>query len=319
MENKFNVKLVYPSEDPDILISLHYTDDIIRAGSISNFHEYENLDLIIPVKNCISRYLYFALPFNWKVWIMVCVGIIYNSLMLNFSLKFIVDDYDFPKHMLECLQLTLWQSMNIRKKHWALSSIYIILMMEGFVLVNLYSMYLGSFLVVDVKEQNFEIAIVANAEVVNREFTNIDMITFKHMSSFEYVVNMVEMNMDYGYAVNKMLWATNSVLRENFKIIRKEVRKPLPLMAVLKKDFRFKEAVNHFLLMEYSHGIYKKWISEFIKLYPPASKDLTSSNYLVLNDFKIVRNMFYFGMGLAFIIFIGELFYVHVIRRLILL
>lgn len=312
-ENKYNIKLVYPYEDPDVFIYLRYKKEILEAGQISSFFEYENLDIVIPIKNSIDRYLYLVQPFNWKVWVAVIVGLIYNSVVLNISVKYFVKDHDFPTSLLECLQMTLWQSVNIKKHHWILSSIYVVLLIEGFLLVNLYSMYLGSFLVVDIKAQDFEIAIITKADVIQTEFNDVSMFKFKHMSIFEYAANLLVLNMDYGYVVNKRAWETNSALRENFKIVKKEIRKPMPRMAVFKKDFRLKDLVNHFFLMEYSHGIVNKWIKEFIELKP--SEALKPSAFLVLNDFKIVVNLFYYGMGFATVIFIGELVFVNTFKK----
>lgn len=303
LEKKFNIKIVTAQQkDPDILLGLHYKDEQIQAGKISNFYEFENLDVMIPVKSTMNRYLYLVQPFNWKVWIVISLGVIYHSTLL----KILVKGLDFPSSFLECLQLTLWQSAKIPRTHWLVSSVYIILMIEGFILVNLYSMYLGSFLVVDIKEQDFEIAIVANAEVVRNEFNKVENIRFKHMGAFDYGFNLLQMNMEFGYAVNKMLWETNSIVRENFRKIKWEIRKPLPIMAVMRKDFRLEHIINHFLLMEYSHGVYKKWLRDFITLRQVEDAETKSSVYLVFSDFRVVTNLFYIGMGLATIIFIME-------------
>lgn len=314
VETKYNFKLLYPFDDPDIYLSLHYTENVVRAGEFSSFFEYENIDIIIPIKNSVARYLYFVKPFNWKVWLTVCVGLIYNSLVLNFSMKYFDRAQEFSTSFLECLQMILWQGMNVKKHHWTLITIYLVMMIEGFVLVNLYLIYLGSFLVVDVKAQDFEICTVAKPEVLAREFNDVGMIKFKLMEPFEYGMKLLMLNMDYGYMVNKLVWS-NSVLRRYFKIIRKEIRRPLPIRAVYKKNFMLRDTVNHFLLMEYSHGIYQKWLNGFIEIKPPETLDWKSGDFLVLNDFKIVLSLFFFGMGLASVIFAVELIHVKVIKK----
>lgn len=79
------------------------------------------------------------------------------------------------------------------------------LTVQGFVLVNLYSMYLGSFLVFDVKADHFEIVTLATPDVLKNEFKNANFLKFQQMNRFLYASNMLSMNTDYSYSVHNII------------------------------------------------------------------------------------------------------------------
>lgn len=308
--DKFNITLTLDEDfDADILISVHYTEDEMKSKILSKFCEFENSNIIIPLKTIKNKYLFFKYPFNWTVWLVICMGMAYKSIVLYISEKSFDKNCHLTSSMLSCLEILLWIGLKIRRSNWLLQTIYIILTIEGFILVNLYSMYLGSFLVVDLKRTRFEIGMVGTAEEINKEYVNVGKYNLKFMSIYEYGINLMTLNTQYGYSVPKTVWNSNAELQDHFRVVEYDIRRPFPLVPVINKNSMFENAINKFVILAYSHGMFQKWFREFIVLKPQKLTANTVTDMLVLKDFKYVIYIFDLGILFAILLFLAEVLY----------
>ncbi|XP_023168149.2 uncharacterized protein LOC111597582 [Drosophila hydei] len=101
--------------------------------------------IAVPYAQPIARYLYFARPFTWSLWIGVIVTIVYGMLMLYASNG--NRGSEIGKHFLSswCNLLFIAQPM-ISFANWQQVVIHFILLLSGFILTNFYLALLSSML-----------------------------------------------------------------------------------------------------------------------------------------------------------------------------
>lgn len=313
----YNVTLVISdSMSQDVTYSMEYTEEQLDQGKLQYF-QFQNLIVIVPANIHVNRHLYFLYPFNWKIWVVLAVGIIYKSVIVSVAVGLISGHFDFSKACLQCLKLLLWQDSMIVRKHNIINLIYILLTVEGFVLVNLYSMYLGSFLITNVKQTSYEIAFTSLSEKALREmFEDGNQIRLKEMSVFEYAFNLLSMNPKYGYIVDFLSWTNNDVLQANFRKLKTETRKPIPLAGLMKKNYFLEHALNDFFLTEYSYGLFQKKMQNCARMeLGTRALEGPDNQHFILKDFVLVIDLALFGLGLASIICLCEVIYGKIINR----
>lgn len=152
MKNRFNLTQNYlPNDD-----SVEHNESFPRKST--SYFEYEDFKAIVP-RTLIDKSMYFLLPFNPNVWLTICFYIVFGSVILTIVDRVLTKDHDFIGNFMESLRLTLSQVTALKLKSPIASFIYMIMIVNGFVLATLYCLYLGTFLITDIRSNDFEIAI----------------------------------------------------------------------------------------------------------------------------------------------------------------
>lgn len=309
MKDRFNLIEILDLDSPDLIyvISVHYTCNESDPRKSTDYFEYDQFNIIVPKHTLIDKFLYFVLPFNPNVWLIISFYIVFGSVILTIVGRMFTENNDFIGNVLQCLRMTLAQTMSWKTFHPISSLIYMIMIVSGFVLVNLYSLYLGIFLITDVRSNDFKVAVSIGDDFFASDVKMRGM-QFVKQDSFTYAMNLITLNTEYGYIVNTYLWK-NQALKENFSIMGNDMGwLSLPILGMLKKNSIFEKLANDFVINAYSSGLFRKWIEQSLHIENTKTSEIERDDFLNLYDLQLSLYFYMFGMLLSCVSFLVEIF-----------
>lgn len=241
----------------------------------------------------------------------IAIYIVFGSVVLNIIGRVVTNNNDFAQDLLYCLSITLSLSTSLRSNHPISNLIYLMMIVVGFLLVNLYCLYLGSFLVAEVRSNEFEIAITPEITSFISDIHKEGTIRYNMMNASDYGSHLYNLSTDFGYVINTNLWK-NRRFKELFRLLEHESNwYPIPILSMLKKNFIFKKIVNDFNIIAYSSGLWRKWIEE---AFTPDGRDINlevqNDDLLRLSDLILPFIVYSFGMAVG-----CGAFFVEIVRQ----
>lgn len=265
--------------------------------------------VILPKNLSIEKYLYFVKPFTPFVWFLICLGIFYNSIILTS-----VNHKTFSTNWLNNFGCVIAQSFTILKSDSRFYILNGLMIMFGLIVANLYSLYLGAFMVTTIKESEFQ---VISPEPVRdlyglKSFENIFSIV-EFVDVMEFCSKLLALDSRFGFHITEGVWDSNLVLQDNFMIDEKLSRES-PVYCFVKKHSAFRRELEEFLFRANSFGLMMKWLKEgfFIPstLYREIGRNKnvnTKHTMSSVDDFKLLFYELFFGTGVALIVFFVEI------------
>lgn len=312
-ERQFNISFsVSPS--PDIFMTtvanFRFDDDEPRE-SLNDFH-FESYQVIVPKNTFSNKSLYFVLPFNLDVWITIITYIILGAVMLNVMERLVTMNSDFTRNLLDCFSMTLCIAICFRSKHSVSNFIYLAMIVMGIVLVNLYSLYLGSFLIADISSRDFKVALVLQTPMFQSGVHNGINIQYVPMDSSLYSSHLYGFDTNYGYVISSYLWRDER-FKDDFRLLDNDKDwYSFPLACMIKKNSIFKEIFNDFGTKGHSSALFAKWFEDAIKPKSEGKESkMEKDDMLGLPDLMLPFCFYLFGMVSSCLIFLVEVLWVN--------
>ncbi|XP_016933049.3 uncharacterized protein Ir67c [Drosophila suzukii] len=238
--------------------------------------------IMVPWAEPLPKCLYFIRPFGNAVWITFIVSFIYASLVTWWIRHRDRENSSLSRNFLDVLQL-LFQLPLTKKWHFNLGLnqvlTFIVLFVVGFIVINLYTAQLSSFLTTGLFKrqlnsfddlfrekrtllvESFDGGVLHNmikAHIIQKEFENITLITsieevFKHRKSLNttYVYEAYEDRIAFELYQQKYLRVPI------FKTL-KEVYDQRPVFVALRHGLPYVELFNNYLKRIWESGIWSK-------------------------------------------------------------
>lgn len=163
--------------------------------SIAPFYRINN---IIPIVN-IDKFRYFFLQFTNSVWTLILISPIYFAIILKIS------EYKikFSNHFFRTLMILLEQSIKIKESKIILRIIYFLIFLFSSIISTIYLSYLGSFLTKAIDKTAFPILCPEQRITLIENNKNIN---FFKVNYSEYLKNLFNLNVKYGYCISSIFW-----------------------------------------------------------------------------------------------------------------
>lgn len=302
-EDKYNIELKHSTRDPDFVLQVKFSNEHKRYAL---FVAWVTHVVIFPKRTSIEKYLYLIQPFSLMVWLSILVGILYNSSVLS-----MVNDKTFSINCLSCFRLIIGQSFRISQSDSRLYIIYAIIMLFGLLVSLSYTLYLGAFLVVNIKRRDIEL-LVPNSIRNDRIFIKNQYPLTKFVDVTDYVLELLKLSSEYGFHLIKSIWNSYTVLRENYVIDKGLAMPNIHLFYSVKKHAVHGPIFKEYISRIYASGLVRKWEVFLPNLdwnLEDLGKDSNNSPMMSsLNDLILLFLAFFFGMGMSFVVFGLEVF-----------
>lgn len=131
----------------------------------------------------------------------------------------------------------------------------------GFTAVNVYSLYLGSFMISFIKISDFEI-------VGAKSYMNISSNTYQvtYITFLEYLRNFLELNKNCGYLIFDFMWRFNPVLKDTFHLAKSGITNAVFSAAYVEKKSPHWTNLYNFYLQAHEHGFIDQWTKNIFKV-----------------------------------------------------
>lgn len=316
MKQQYNINISYSKIDPDFIfvISVLYQDRVEDPRKTTSYFELDKFNVVVPRTIFIDKSSYYTLPFQVSVWATICVYYIFGSLALYTIERVSDEDTDFISNLMECLRITLSQTILLRPQGQISSFINIVMIVVGFLLVNLYGLYLGYFLIKDVETGNFKIAYTIGND---DDFFEGSGFKFVYQDPLKYASNLYNLNTKFGYIVNSYLWNSHH-LRHKFRLLKKDMKGgSFPILGMMRKNCILETIFDNFVINAYSSGLYRRWIQEAVGFgFQHKKHTFRKRKYLLyLSDIKLPLELYLFGIFAAFSCFVFEILFVKIYNK----
>lgn len=262
--------------------------------------QFYGLTFVIPAIGKVDKHLYFILPFQTKVWIIIFIIYLIIPIILKMFLK--------NSSIIIPVMILANQPIKVHKiKGFWYSSIILI---NLFVNVA-YSTFLGFFLTTSVDETKFLFLCPEfRADMLEEHSQHIHYKTNDYKS---YIWHISNLNMSYGYCLTSLFWRKNLNMNP-YQIFR--VIKPWKFVyghyLRINQNSKYLEQFNDYLIKVFSSGLMEKWgrdmkIKNYIKSVQNYLKE--ENRFLSAKDFQICFSVFSIGLFVGCLVFLFEIFY----------
>lgn len=281
-----------------IQISIHsYSlfDRSIFGGSYPIF----NVDwcVMIPIGKEISRHLYVIRPLDWRLWTLLLFSVIYISFVLNTFDRILQDNRRlqhgrFGEAISSSIAFLAHIPLTYRmaSAHWKrIIGVYIPLMVLGFIISNLYTTLLASFMTTTFFEDDLTtISDLISAGIpmmIKKHDATRTLQIFKIEKDIQSLMKVVgseefndhcnRFNQSFAYLMPSDKWNFLSrqqkhLYRPIFRFSKKCISKNLPVSFLMEYDSHLGKSLNNFILKVMASGLNQYWIErdfeELIKL-----------------------------------------------------
>ncbi|XP_017124273.2 uncharacterized protein LOC108144140 [Drosophila elegans] len=293
--------------------------------SIVNYH------LMVPHAIPISSYFYYSRPFTWTLWLVIACTVFYGSLTLHLSSR--KKQIDVSKCLLYSLSHILYTCHEkIRNTGWRATSIHIILTSCGFILTNLYLSTLSSILTSGLYEQEYDTL----EDLAKSPFISLhDEFHWTYFTTFTFLPealrrNSMSLNVSivtaYRDGLNKsyMYWISDDriemVLRQQ-ELLKKprfyKLSQPVGYSLesyCVSRSLPYLEMASEFMRRLQEHGINIKMRADTFQvliqqgIYTLMRDDEPPAKAFDLEFYFFAFGLWTLGMGLSFVVFLGESF-----------
>lgn len=321
---KFNANLTisYYQNENDTIKNLMNSFDVSSSDRQKGYLYHRSLEYTFPtiiVPNEFTRddSEYFILPFQSAVWIITTAMIIYFAGALSISFWILTRKFDFMKHLIDSIRLSLTHSVNLHQTSFRIQIIYIQMAIYGFILTSIYSSYLGSYYILSAPSSNYRIA--CTEDIINLfEPTVKQKINFWQVDIVEYNLLFKSLNTKYGYCIYSTQWFRRFSFQRItgnyiFRLINNYGQISVPLHPYVREDAFYIDQLNNFVLDMYSCGLMEKWnsgtsLTNVSKKVIANLKPTSADNKVTISDLRYPLIWYGFGTSVSIVLAVLEYF-----------
>lgn len=314
---KYNFTVTFKaSEMPDFYI---LPEDEFESWMKTKYFEYYYVTITIPIVKNSQKSEDFILPFSTGLWRALVGTIFYFGIALAIAAKMECQRFDLTHGMLQALGALLGKTMEFHSKKTLVSLMFLAIVTFGFMISTIYTLFIGSFLILDQKETDFEI--ICSDEMMRflrKDYPFIESNFRFHIVSTETYFKMVgALNTNFGYCMYSDMWKSDfgfqGALGVNlYRLLDEWKAGYLPYYGAIKDNVIFREEFDKFFVKMYYYGFKDKFGRVSMGAYFRKLKELhvqlmDSNIMLVLEDFKYPLKLYLGGMLVAGLIFLYEI------------
>lgn len=261
-----------------------------------------SLILMIPSTVKADKFLYFAIPFEPKVWAALMV----SPFCFATLLRIINRKSSYTDHIQRSFRIMLSQPPKLRTTNYVMKTVYALMLCFSSIISTIYSCSLGSFLIKTIDEFDFEYMCPESRIILGE-----NPVRYKIVGFSEYLDHIIAMDMSYAYCIASNMWGEKNVHTRQkyyFKIIPPWKSTDGHSLRV-NKNFTHLDEFNMFLVNAFSFGLLEKWNSELTTSRSSTRINEDIEHYdqiLRQKDFLFPQILFSIGMAAGIVAFCVE-------------
>lgn len=241
---------------------------------IAEYIEYFGVVVVVPVDSTkdVDSGAYFVLPFDLSVWITYFLNIFYFIIVFSVLRYLENKNFDILRNFSYSILILLAGSVDWKPKKFLHRTIFLTMIMFGYIMVTVYTTYLGSFLIKGSGDQEFEIIInEPTFQLFSKFWNNVENILWKKVGSPEYFGKSLNLDsIKYGYCLHSNVWYIYNSFQKHLakKIFRLKytTSNSLKIYGHVLKPYA--EDFKMYLMNIYSSGLVEKWKADnFLEVY----------------------------------------------------
>lgn len=317
---KLNLNFVFQSsndvEDPEVLIM--YTPILPDNFTYVLPFDYYSSGFIVPNLVETDKSKYFILPFDPSLWIVILAGIFYFATICSTVSYISNGSRNFVSHIVSSFSVTICaRGLGVTNSHM-INGIHLLMIWYGIILTNLYSGYLGSYILAPMRKSVDTIIYNEGFKaIMETHHSDIFHSRFKVVGcplDF-YRDHISNANMTFGYFVNSVFWDNNfrsgkGATLKLFRKLGKFVKTNIVRSIIIRRGSIYTSYFEKMYLELWSHGFMKKFetYGDVIN-FPVNVNDSGGATSFNVDEITPIIKMLGLGLGCGVMMFLVELFF----------
>lgn len=285
-----------------------------RYKSSFYFYEYNHIKIIQPNNPSLQKEFYMFMPFHWKVWVLVFGSIFYLTAvvkLVSYLENVSSSRAGWSKSFLIVIQTLSSAGATFRRTRTVTNFIYFLIIFYAFMLSIMYSAFLGSCLLSDIRK----LPILCPSIFFDSDNRDEYALKFKLVSMKEFAESVAKMEPSYGFCVTPpFIDLTKKHVDHKFYRMHTSITMDLwtPIHFFKEKDPMLADSYGRFLGHIYSSGLVNHWrFRQFLGYlftgYAKLSQEFKEYTALSINEFSVPFGFLFGGLIVGFMCFLGEI------------
>lgn len=290
-----------------------YMDNINRYNSSLYFYEFNSAKIGRPRNPASHRDTYVYMPFSREVWIVVYVSVFYLTAVVN-AVSYLEKKSNWIRSFLKVIEAITACRTPFTGKKSVSRLLQFLIIFYAFLISLMYSVFLGTFFIKDVREMTI---ICLEKYFIDDSWKSLGL-DIKLVPEDEFLDIIVTLNPSYGYCISP-IFREYFLRNQDNKLFQLDAHKIIELWTphrfFAEKDPKLAGPFNRYLSQIYSSGLLNYWKSLLGRAY--VNQALTNLQHqtrtfeaLNLHEFRLSMLLLLFGLSLAFVSFLLEVFLV---------